>query len=331
MTILKSKAWRIIVCFLCLITCAGTACLTGACSSETGDPSIGASVCLNTLTASLDAEEDADAGKVKYIEVSTRNYNGDLTLSVSFFGDEVYWVTEEIQEVENYITAEFEGDKLIKVTCHQAFGTPIKITVALAEYPNIHADCICDYSMRLNGTLYFGDIYFNLTNDYRYGSAIQVTQSIHMDETPFGYGIKFFPPSYTFVDENEYDEYVSALYDTTFSLAPNSEEIEKLGLSNYAFNTVEGTIFELENELGNLFNITWLESLISEDETVDALIEDLKNACYSEPSTDPGYDEITYYVDSVPMYILTVQLPDWDEPAEHQIYFDLYELFEASY
>lgn len=302
----------------------------------------------STLAISLTSYSVADgypdlAENERIIAVDTRLYSGDIDVSVAFVGKVIYWYgyDDDVEYVNptdatNYIYVDrytrSQREDVIEyiVTCLHPFGQQIEITFSFADFPDISASCVCDYTQ----TFEFSDVYIGFNSfmpDGRVGRQPILSNimpvEVTVEEQGFFAGVNYYSSPYTVKSKNEPLNYPGLKFE--FTVNPNW--INTFNLSGYNFASYSGSF---NNSLlvffDHFFDITWLRTCIQGTRLeVDDFVRTLVNAT-TVVDTSTEWNETPSFVggiDSMPAYTLTIiGLPEADGPCSYDVFLDIYNL-----
>ncbi|MCH5146522.1 MAG: hypothetical protein J1F61_00780 [Clostridiales bacterium] len=254
------------------------------------------------------------------LKVDTGSYNGDIVWALRI-GNEYGDVPDSMFSITAI------DSRIYLLTCLQPFGYRYTLAARLADFPDITAECVLDYTQR-----YYFD---HLTIGF---NTYLADGSIGRSGRP-GYPVGFLPVT-PFKNRskslNYFAQYASTLY-TIESPVPancpslsvefvvNESWVTCFGLEDYKFKSYS---FDFNNSLSGVlegfFDKSWFEYGVSENgKTIDDFAGALLSASY--------YDENLYMevgIDIIPAYTLIITgLPETTQPFYYDVYFDIYDGF----
>ena len=290
------------------------------------------------LTATYSAVDGYNlAENEQIIAVDTGFYSGDIDISVDFVGGVIHWydygeddeyvnptIAGNYVTVSRYTRSQREDVIEYKVTCLQPFGQRIEITFAFAEFPDISASCICDYTQ----TFEFTDVYIGFNSFMPDGTVGRqpivgniMPISLEVGEQGFFAGVNYYSSPYTVKSKNEPTNYPGLKFEFTV----NSEWINKFNLSGYDFLSYSGSFNSgLIVIFDHFFDRSWFGHCVGFDtKKIDDFARLLVNA-------KADYDSSSSWqvgVDGIPAYTLTISgLPEADGDCTYDVFFDIYNL-----
>ena len=259
----------------------------------------------------------------RIIKVDSGFYNGEIDVSVAFVGKPIFWF-EGYGEMDDYSAFEYLTNakgfisvikidsRIYKVVCLEPFGQRIEITFAFAEFPDISASCICDYTQSYE----FTDVYIGFNSFMANGEVGRqpivlniMPISLELGEQGFYAGVNYYSTPYTIKAKDFPTNYKGLKFEFTVK----SEWIEEYSLTDYNFASYSGSfdnglIFLFEH----FFDSTWFWNCVNgETDKIDDFARLL----------------VVSGVDITPAYTLTISgLPEADGDCSYDVFFDIYNL-----
>lgn len=275
---------------------------------------------MRLMSQRYSLEEATAAAEIYTITAETQYYSGDITWSLAWTGEEVYWnSSEKTADASDCIKLTVIDERSVQVECLQPFGRQIAVTAAMADKPSVTAECVCDYKQTYElEEIRIGFNSFRRDGSLGYASVngiVPIPIELYGEQT-LTYSCTTVSSSYTKVGTE-----LSSLSDVSFSLTPNAEVIEAYGLEKYSFASYAGN-FEnaLSGTIEGFFDEVWgAYAVEGTDYTTDDFAVDLCSAVNSA-----GFG-----IDSDNLYTLTIYgLPEAAGAVSYGYQVDLYNLIQ---
>lgn len=251
----------------------------------------------------------------RILKVDTGDYAGNINWAIEYTGGVVYWGEYSWLATDSVKITKI-NDRAYKLTCLKPFGQQIKLTASLADFSDVTATCICDYTQRH----YFSELVVGFNSFLADGTVARApTEGIGEILSPSlladgNASLKTFviynsTPCTKLVP-------LTPVKGLTIELKANDTWIEELALEDYKFKSYSCNFDNsLSGTLSGYFDKSWFEYGVSENgKTADDFAREL--------TSKVG-------LDSNPAYTLTITgLPETTQSCYYDVYLDIYDLYD---
>ncbi len=294
---------------------------------------------MSVEVRAMSLSDDTEIAEISLTEdsyiatVVTPDYDGNISMSINFVGSVKYWANvDHSTDPADYLTITQIDNRNYKVTCTEAFGTPIKITFTRDDTGE-SAFCTCNYKAVITqpDTFHFGDNAFMVVPATEYSSAYLAVKGdlqpmkLTLNNQPIQMGLGFVS-SYTVAGSRNFPPAST----TAYKLEVNEAWVNLFGLSNYQFRTYPLTGTQARRNDFVPFGTSWINYAIganSNDEMEAERKVFLSKLYYTVVSkydveeAMPEYfenlqgveDGALFYADMLPAYKLTVSYEGFTE------------------
>lgn len=252
----------------------------------------------------------------RILKIDTGEYDGDIVWAIEYTGGVIYW-GEYSWSASQSVRITQINNRAFKLTCLQPFGQQIKLTASLADFADVTAICICDYTQRFyfNG-LYIGYNGFladgNVGRQGRSGAYDLIWPSVLADKSQ---------NLVCFVDYMRTPCTILGVVSDKFEgltveFVVNDKWIDYYELDEYKFKSYSVNFNNsLSGTLSGFLDKSWFEYGVSEN---GKTIDDFAVALMSKRNLDYN-----------PAYTLIITgLPETTESCHYDVFLDLYELYD---